>query len=123
MRAYTVATAAFTLKMPTKWVDKVLSHHDLAGITQVRQVIARRLSIDSIVLLAIALKLSKAFYLPLRRSLDLAETVQKHSGRLSVDPHLSLVVDVASIRNETLERLSHAVETVPTPKRGRPRTR
>jgi hypothetical protein len=49
MRAYTVATVAVTLHVPLKWVDNVITHHHLSGVTRARQGIPRRLTQRAVV--------------------------------------------------------------------------
>ena len=56
-RAYTVGTAALALDVPTKWLDNVLSHFDLAGVVQEHQGIARKVSLEGVLQLALALAL------------------------------------------------------------------
>jgi hypothetical protein len=119
MRAYTVATAAFTLRMPVKWVDNLLSHHQLRGVTGGTQGHARRLSLDAIVTLAVALSLWKTLRAPIRSCLHIAESLE--DGKHIAGDGIVVSVPLASIRAETVDRLSHAVETVPVPRRGRPR--
>lgn len=119
MRAYTAATAAFTLRMPIKWVDNVLSHHSIQGVGRKRQGVSRRLSLESILELAIALRIHRAFGSPVAQSLQLARSLGP-SGICRVDG-VTVSVNLQDIRGEVLERLQQAVETVLVPKRGRPR--
>src|SRR5687768_5622247 len=72
MRAYTVATAAVALGVRTKWVDNVLSHRSVPGVSQSRQGVTRRLTVEAVSVLEIALRLTRGFGIPLNRSLDLA---------------------------------------------------
>ena len=120
MRAYTAATAAFTLKMPVKALDNLLSHHTLSGVTKARQGVPRRLTVDAIVTLAIATHLTKALHSPFGTAIKLAERARA-SPYMQLGQGLTLIVDINSLKQETLERLQQAVETVPTPRRGRPR--
>lgn len=120
MRAYTAATAAFTLKMPVKALDNLLSHHTLAGVTRSRQGVPRRLSVDAILTLAIASRLAHALATPLSRAIALAERLRA-TPSVELGKGIDLVVDIDRLTEETLERLQNAVETVPIPRRGRPR--
>lgn len=120
MRAYTAATAAFTLKMPVKALDNILSHHSLSGVTRSRQGIPRRLSVEAIVTLAIADHLANALAIPFGKAIALAERLRA-TPSVELGKGLTLIVDLDRLREETLERLHHAVETVPIPQRGRPR--
>jgi hypothetical protein len=120
MRAYTVATVAVALEVGAKWIDNVLSHHVIPGVTQSRQGVARRLTGEAVSVLEITLRLTRGFGIPLRRSLDLAAgLVQGSIGNLPIDG-CELRVDVSAIRGEVATRLSEAVEYAPVPRRGRP---
>ena len=119
LRAYTAATAAFTLRMPHKWVDNVLSHHSIHGVGKNRQGVSRRLSLEAIIELAIALRISRAFGAPVSRALSVARSLGP-SGICRLEG-VTVSVNLQEIRAEVVERLQQAVETVPVPKRGRPR--
>lgn len=120
MRAYTVATVAVALGVATKWIDNVLSHYTIPGVTQSRQGVARRLTGEAVSVLEIALRLTRGFGIPLRRSLDLAAGLVK--GGNSPTDGCELRVDVPAIRGEVATRLREAVEYTPVPRRGRPRS-
>src|SRR4029079_10008917 len=120
MRAYTAATAAFTLKMPVKALDNLLSHHTLSGVTKARQGVPRRLTVDAILTLAIATRLTDALNASFGKAIALAERARA-SPYMELGKGHTLIVDINGLRQETLERLQHAVETVPIPRRGRPR--
>src|SRR5205809_4855821 len=120
MRAYTAATAAFTLKIPAKALDNVLSHHSLSGVTKARQGVPRRLTIEAILTLAIAAQLTNALGTPLARAIPLAERLRT-SPSLELGKGIAVIIDIDRLRDETLERLQHAVETVPIPRPARPR--
>ena len=124
MRAYTVATVAVALGVGAKWVDNVLSHHTLPGVTQSRQGVARRLTVEAVGVLEIALRLTRAFGIPVRRALDLAAGLVMDTPRIPKEfDGLEIRVNVSAIHSELAVRLSEAVEFVPTPRRGRPRSR
>jgi len=121
--AYTVAATAVTLEMPAKWVDNVLSHYRLPGVSRGRQGVARRLAPQAILALDIALRISGALRVPISRALELSERLLKHeAGTATVDMGhgISLSLDLGEVRRDLLERLAHAVEVAPSPRRGRP---
>lgn len=120
MRAYTVATAAVTLRMPAKWVDNVLSHHSIAGVAKARQGIARRLSPNAILNLEVAIRLSNSLSIPTARALELARELTEKTGELSTGKGITITLDLEAIRADLAERLAHAVEIAPLPRRGRP---
>jgi len=119
-RRYTLTTAALTLEVSPKWLDNVLSHHRVPGIEQSRQGVARRLTIDGIVILALSLLLIQELGLPVGRAIDVARIMAIHHGRYDTTRGMSIVFELPRFRSELLERLEGAVEVAPIPRRGRP---
>ena len=119
-RAYTVATAALALGMPIKWVDNVLSHNKIGGIRQERQGIARRLSIEGLLTLALTALLIHELGISTTRAIAIAGGIIEGSGRKVYSDGLSVEIDLPTFQARLLERLENAVEVAPIPRRGRP---
>lgn len=119
-RAYTIATAALALGVETKWLDNTLSHFVIPGVARRRQGVARKLSIESLVLLSVAVLLGRSLSIPLPRALEISREITAGTGRLAADANLRLTVDLDKLRTELFERLETAVEIAPVPRRGRP---
>ncbi len=119
-RAYTVATAALALQMPVKWVDNALSHNKVPGVHQERQGIARHLTVDGLLILAVASTLVKELGVPLAFSLRVGQLLIRNDGHYAVTAGVRLEVDLKNLSAMLLERLESAVEIAPIPKRGRP---
>jgi hypothetical protein len=119
-RAYTVATAALALGMPAKWVDNILSHHTIGGVRQERQGVARRLSVEGLLILAIAALLIRELSFSTSRAIEIANGITKGEGRYSADQGLTVQLDLPAFHASLLERLERAVEMAPLPRRGRP---
>jgi hypothetical protein len=119
-RAYTVATAALAIGMPIKWVDNVLSHNKLIGIRQDRQGVARRLSIEGLLVLALTALLIEELGMSTAKAIVAAEGMVNGGGRYSAERGMSIELDLAAFRSGLLEQLEHAVEVAPIPRRGRP---
>ena len=119
-RAYTVATAALALQVSGKWLDNTLSHFNVQGVTQTRQGIARKLSIDSLTILAIAISIIRTLDAPVRNAIDLATELTRANGIITIPGGIQIVIDVQQTTRVLLERLEHAVEIAPSPRRGRP---
>jgi hypothetical protein len=109
--------------MPAKWVDNVLSHHSITGVAKARQGIARRLTPHAILNLEVAIRLSDTLSIPTARALELARELMERTGELSTGKGITLTLDVEAIRADLCERLAHAVEIAPLPRRGRPAKR
>jgi hypothetical protein len=121
-RAYTVATAALALGMPVKWVDNILSHNKVIGIRQERQGIARRLSIEGLLVLALTAMLIHELGLSTAKAIIVAEKIMKSGGRFPAGQGLSIEIDLVAFQAGLLEQLENAVEIAPIPRRGRPPT-
>src|SRR6202011_4675550 len=104
-RAYTIATAALTLGTSVKWLDNVLSHNRVSGIVRERQGVARRLTVESLVGLALAVLLVRELGLPTAKAIALAENLAKTEGRYIASRGFMLTVDLSSFRADLLERL------------------
>lgn len=123
MRAYTVATAAVTLKMPAKWVDNVLSQHHIEGVVRRRQGVARRLTVNAILTLDVAIRLSRTLGASMSSSLHLAARMLSGEARLEAGEGIAISIDRSRLHEEIMDRLAHAVEIAPSPRRGRPPAR
>jgi hypothetical protein len=119
-RAYTIATAALTLEMPSKWLDNTLSHVKIPGVLQEKQGVARRITIDGLLILSIAALLINELGISLSRAARMAETLASNNGLYTSPGGLAMQLDLEGLRFNLLERLEHAVEVAPAPKRGRP---
>ena len=119
-RAYTIATAALTLEMPIKWLDNTLSHLQVAGVQQGRQGVARRITIDGLLILAVATVLINELGIPLASAIEISEKLTTSAGRYTSPEGVSLQVDLEKLRASLIERLENAVEIAPIPRRGRP---
>ncbi len=119
-RAYTVATAALALDVPSKWVDNILSHHTVPGVEQQRQGVARKLSIDGLLVLALTAFLIQELGAPAPKAIEIAAALLGNEGRYESPRGLSLILDLAAFQAGLLERLEIAVEMAPVPRRGRP---
>ena len=120
MPAYTVAATAVTLGVPSKWVDNVLSHYRVPGVSQRRQGVSRRLSPEAVLVLDLALKASRSLGMPLPQAIELARKLVVSPHSLEIEDGFSITIDLALIRADLSERIAHAVEIAPVPRRGRP---
>ena len=119
-RAYTIATAALTLEVPVKWLDNTLSHIKIPGVRQEKQGVARHITIDGLLILSIVALLIKDLGVSLSRAAKVAETLADDNGLYTSPGGIEIRLDLEGLRSKLLERLEHAVEVAPIPKRGRP---
>ena len=132
-RAYTLAVAALAIDVTPKWLDNVLSHHDVPGVGRGRQGRRRQIPPVALSLLAIARVLHTELHVPIARALEIAtEAVRADAGArgeshgdggerfISRGPHLRIAIDVAALGDDLDRRVREAVEFAATPRRGRP---
>jgi hypothetical protein len=119
-RAYTIAAAALALGTSTKWLDNVLSHNRVQGVTQDRQGVARRLTVEGLLVLGLAVLLIQELGLPTPKAILLSEHLATNDGRYVAPQGLNVAIDLPSFRAQLLESLENAVEIAPAPRRGRP---
>lgn len=120
MRAYHVAAAADALACPTKWLDNILSRHDIPGVSQSRQGVSRLVPFDALVTLAVVRILTTRFDIPTTRAVALATEITADAYGWSGNPDLcGIRVDLPRLRQEMSERARAAELSVPL-RRGRP---
>lgn len=123
MPIYDLAAVAHALEMNPRQLDNLLSRNDLDGVERKARGVTRRISSDAAVAINIAWQLSEATRIPIASALELSRQLTANSNHLiSVGDYLTLAIDFASIRADTLARLDTAVETVGRRRRGRPPT-
>src|SRR3982750_1848348 len=72
LRLYDVAIAALAINAPRKWVDNLLSHHDVPDVVIARRGIARRIPHSALLHLALARDLHVELGMSVRDALPLA---------------------------------------------------
>ena len=123
MRAYTVAAAAVALNTEPKWLDNLLSHHEVPGVDRGRQGMRRALAPSSILVVAVAKILVNDLGIPIARAVALAARLcADDDGVHAPSPDVSLRVDRDAIARRLERRLAEAAELVVPPRRGRPRS-
>lgn len=127
MRGYSVATAALALGIESKWLDNLLSHNRVDGVSQARQGVSRRLSPAALHVIATVHRLNWELQVPVAAALRLAHQLWR-------SPQADDELDTATVRNGELElhlgrasvrahvaaAVAEALEMAPRPKRGRP---
>src|SRR4051812_28702419 len=104
-RAYTLGTVAFAFNVDKKWLDNTLSHYRVHGVHQKRQGIARRLTIESLLTLSVAIVLTDHLEVPLGRAIVIAQNLGAGGGQYLADDTLELRVDLQTVHAHLLERL------------------
>lgn len=121
MPSFDLAASAFALGVERKWLDNVLSHHEVEGTTRVRQGIQRRLGPATLLRIAVSKLLIEHLRLPISRALQIAQMVcASGTGEGAVAPGLAVRVDVGALERGLTMRLREAAELIVPVRRGRP---
>ena len=119
-RAYTLTTAALALQASPKWLDNTLSHHRIDGVVQQKQGVARRITIDGLLVISLSLLLTTELSSPLGAALDVARKMIGNEGIHEFGNGLRVQLELQNFKDRLLAKLEHAVEIAPLPRRGRP---
>lgn len=125
MRTYTVALVALAIQAPPKWVDNLLSQHPvLEGVPVRRQGLARRISHRALIHIAVVRQLNHELGLSVADAVSAAPALLSlEGGGVLMRGHLRLSFDAPALERDLLSRLRDALESAPSPCRGRPRKR
>jgi hypothetical protein len=89
-------------------------------VRQEKQGVARHITIDGLLILSIAALLIVDLGISLSRAARMAETLANNNGLYTSHGGVGVQLDLEALRSKLVERLEHAVEVAPIPKRGRP---
>ncbi|MCR4339109.1 MAG: hypothetical protein NUW01_04380 [Gemmatimonadaceae bacterium] len=127
MRGYSVAIAALALGVESKWLDNLLSHNRVSGVTQARQGVPRRLGPGALHVIATVHRLNRELQIPVGAALRLAHALWDYtqtSDQLDAATvrtgELELRLDRAEVRARVAAAVAEALEMAPRTKRGRP---
>lgn len=124
MRFYSVAVVSLTAQAPTKWTDNLLSQHSVPGVAHRERGVARGVSWNALVRIALIRMLSQELGCGVREALQLAAALLDGSpGPLQISSFLTLRFDRVALEATLQDRLKEAIESAPRPRRGRPRRR
>src|SRR5690348_6151324 len=129
MPLYNTATVATALHVPAKWLDNLLSHNKVDGVSGGRQGVRRRLSAEAVRLVAIVKELTNTAGVSVPAAVRIASLAVSappsdaagQTRRIPLSPSMTLEIDLAALDREIHAGLVHAVEVTPHPARGRPR--
>ncbi|MDB4887765.1 MAG: hypothetical protein JWN79_3203 [Gemmatimonadetes bacterium] len=121
MRTYDVAVASLAVGAPPKWTDNVLSHHAVPGVVMHERGVTRKIPHAALLHLAVARTLHADLGLGVREALALAgELLRDDSATVHAGGHLRVTLDRPALERDLALRLRDALESAPTPRRGRP---
>jgi hypothetical protein len=121
-RSYDVRTVALALDVPSKWLDNVLSHYSIPGVTRQRQGVERRITDEGVLAIDLVRQLA-VFGVGAARAVSIAQVALMTRGggdlRYVDASGIVLVFPSASIERRLRERMIDAVDAVASVRRGR----
>jgi len=121
LRSYSVAVSALVIGAPLKWLDNLLSHFPVPEVGSERRGVARRIPHSALLRLALARELHVELGVGVRDALILAaELLTADDAVVSRGGHLRVTFDRSALERTLSARLRDALESAPTPRRGRP---
>lgn len=130
MPLYNTATVATAIGASPKWLDNLLSHNKIDGVSGGRQGVQRRLSADAVRIVALAKELIEHAALSAPAAVGIAATLVGGASsdqgttsgqRVRLSPSVWVELDASALEHEISAGLAHAIEVTPHPLRGRPR--
>lgn len=125
-RSYDVRLVALTIGATLKWVDNLLSQHELPGVTRGRQGVQRRITDEGLLAIELTRMLTVEARIPVGRAIEIARAAIR--SRLEADMQVRLAGDLTfvfqapAIEQRLRRRLAEAIESSARVRRGRPGT-
>ena len=121
MRSYDLRVAALVIRAPGKWIDNLLSQHDVVEVARARRGIARKISHPALVHLALTRELHESLGMAVRDAIRLSRVLLASTNEAGVPiGHLRLSFDRVTLERTLDMRLREVLESAPAPRRGRP---
>ncbi|CAN5148309.1 hypothetical protein BH09GEM1_BH09GEM1_22270 [soil metagenome] len=121
MRFYDIGISTLVIDAPRKWTDNILSQHTIPDVRSGRQGVARRISYPALIRLGIIRQLHTELGIGVADAIRLAAQLLDSGQETVLEAgQLRLRVDYDALRQLVDERLALALESAPSPKRGRP---
>lgn len=118
--SYSVRTIALALGVPSKWIDNILSHYLIPGVSSARQGVERGISGVAVRVLEIVRILNHELGIPLPRAVSIAIEVGRGDSRFVSRSGAEIRFSLEAIDHRLRERLIDAIEATPRMRRGRP---
>ena len=121
MQKLTTSTAAAAIGVDSKALDNILSREATHLLPRGARGKSRRISLNVLELIAIALVLKRDLGIPIARGLDLAtKLVESASGEIQIGRVGSLRFNINPLRYAMQQSIADIVEQTVPPERGRP---
>ena len=124
-RSYGARITALITGVQTKWLDNLLSRHELPGVSRGRQGVARRISDPGLLAVELCRILNLELGVSLAQAAEIATQCLRSSSdvelRYATPSGLLLSLSLPAARDRLRARTTEAIEMVADTRRGRPR--
>lgn len=119
-RSYHTKIAAFAADAEPKWVDNLLSHAAIPGVSGGTRGVSRRISATGIRHIALIHRLNRVAGFSVEAAVPLADRLLRtEAERAELGAGLELQIDRLAFEREVEARVREAVESIVPAKRGR----
>lgn len=123
-RSYSARITALITDTQPKWLDNLLSRHDLPGVSRSRQGIERRISEEGLLAVELCRILNLELGVSLAQACEIASRCLRDASaselRYTTPSGLTLTLSIVAARARLRDRTMNAVEMVADAPRGRP---
>ena len=124
MRLYSVAVAALAAGAPVKWTDNLIAQHSIPDVRSRCRGVSRGVSWTGVIRIALTRALHLRLGCGVREAVALSTALLRApNGTITLDEHVTLAIDRAALELDVQRRLAEALESAPSPRRGRPARR
>lgn len=121
MRFYDVAIASLAIDAPRKWTDNTLSQNHFTGVVSASRGVPRRIGYPALLRLAVVREFHMQLGIGVADALAIAErALAPGADGVHSSGMLLVRVDLVALERRLQQRLSEALESAPSPRRGRP---
>jgi len=121
VRSYHIAAASLAIGCDAKWLDNAITQFSPAGVTRAQRGVARQISADAVLVIAVPRRISLDVGSPMGLALEIAASLVDSGGQVVRPGGTALAFDLDAMRQSIEARLGDASEVLVTPRRGRPR--
>jgi O-acetyl-ADP-ribose deacetylase (regulator of RNase III) len=123
-RSYSPRAVALAVGTKLKWVDNLLSHHELPGVSRGRRGIERKIDQRGVLAVALVRMLTGELGIPAKAAVSIIaaaiESRDRDRGRFASPSGVTLLFPLDEIERHLRGRLVDAMEAVGQVPRGRP---
>lgn len=123
-RSYSAKLIALTVGESSKWVDNLLSHHQLPGVSRSKQGVERQVTDEGLLAIEVTRMLASELEIPFSRAAAIARSAVASRSesplRFVTESGIAVVFPLAAIESRLRQRMIEAVEAIGRVPRGRP---